>query len=656
MNIVILHDDSVIGQQIINTWREGNSESRQWHLVHNCSLDDLESDCPKLVILASDRSSAYEELVLGKCRDLNLQVFTVLGRGQTVLLGPLERPEIPGCATCLQLRWENTFRRSLLSAFLNSQDDDATEPLEVSQSDLSKLANIVIMEIDSIVLESSNSPNCKGRVGVYDAEEGIHWVPLVPSHDCPRCRLMPDDKPALAKVEFTSHLMTDVESLRVGTVDYKSLEELYVHTKVGYISATSEFWNGDGYVQANAYIYTPAGHEIAGYGSALSAGDAKQSAVLEVLERSCGFQAVGRRPIVLGKYSEFRHAAIHPLTFGLHSYELFQSSNPVLEPFDEEKKYSWVWAHSTKYNKSVLIPEQIAFYGPIVDKKRFVTETSSGCAIGGTLEEAALHGIFEVLERDGFLNMWYAKMPVPELKLGRDCPSKVWELVNHLVDDGFEVRLFNLSHDLSIPAIGAVAIAADNEFPKVVSAAACHINPFQAVFGALRELTLQVVNLRQAPEVRRQEALSMLLNEEKIKDILHHAAVASLPEAYSRWAFLLRREQRGYIQSVDEAYADVARRYHLESRDIGKVLNSVLEDLHGRGFDVIVLNQTSAEVAYGGLTAVKVLIPGMTPMTFGYGFQRVRGLSRLYELPYRTGYSQRVLTEKDLNQDCHPFS
>lgn len=656
MDVIILHNGSILGKRIIDTWCEKYSRKSEFHVVYNCSLDELDESSPKLVILASDMQSEFEQLALEKCRDLKLPILCVVGRGSTVLLGPLETPGKPGCVTCLQLRWDNTLNRSLLNSIFGQQDGRIVEPLEMSPSDLLTLGDIVTDEIKSIISESPDSPKSDGKVGVYDQAENIEWVPVVPSHDCPWCNLRPDDDPALARVEFVSHIINVVETLRVGTVDFKRLQELFLHTKVGYISAVNEFWSGDRYVQADAYIYTPDGADVAGYGSGLSIIDAKQSAMLEVLERSCGFQAVNRRPVVRGTYSEVGAIAVHPSQFGLHSHELFQSSNHNLEPFDEEKEYSWVWAHSTQYHKPVLIPEQIAYYGPTADERRFITETSNGCAIGGTVEEAVLHGIFEVLERDGFLNMWYGKMPVPEIKLGNHCPSKTSEVFNYVLENGFEVRLFNLSHDLTIPAICAVAISFGNDYPKVVSGSACHLNPYQAVYGALRELSVQVGNLKRVSTERRKEAAPMFLDPIKIKDILDHAAVAALPEAYPRWEFLLMQENRGQIQSVEEVYIDVARRYKIDSRDIQLILNAVLDDIHGRGFDVIVLNQTSVEVSHGGLHAVKVLIPGMTPITFGYGYQRLRGLRRIFELPVRMGYSTRVLTETDLNQDCHPFS
>lgn len=651
MNIILFQNGSILGKQIMDIWYKKYSQTSQLQLVHNCSLDELETYHPKLVILASDLPSEFEQLVLRKCRDFKLRLLPVLGRGSTVLLGPLETPEIPGCVTCVQLRFENTFD-NLLNFIFSQQEPEA---LEMPESDLLTIGNVVNEEIQSIIAKSSTHPNSQGAVGVYPQGEHIEWLPLVPNHDCPRCNLIPDDNPVLATVQFRSHIVGDMETLRVGTVDFMRLEKLFIHPKVGYISAVNEFWNEDGYVQADAYIYTPAGDDIAGYGSGASSIAAKQSATLEVLERSCGFQAVSRRPVVYGKYSELGGTAVHPSQFGLHSHELFQSSNHPLEPFDEDKEYSWVWVHSTKSNQPVLIPEQIAYYGPTADEKRFVTETSNGCAIGGTVEEAVLHGTFEVLERDGFLNMWYGKMPVPELRLGRHCPLKVFKAFYHLTAKGFQVRLFDISHDLSIPVVCAVAVNNGNKYPKVVSGSACHLNPYQAAYGALRELTVHVHNLQRASEERREEAMSMFLDSTKIRKILDHDAVAALPEAYPRWEFLLRPRNR-QVQSVEEVYSSVGERYQIGSRDIGLILGSVLDDIHGRGFDVIVVDQTSVEVSYGGLHAVKVLIPGMTPITFGYGFQRVQGLSRVFELPYRMGYSPRLLTERDLNQDCHPFS
>lgn len=658
MCIVLFHNGPILGPQLLATWQQLASQSTEIGILNDCSLDELEQVDVQLVILASDMLSEFEQSVLDKCRSLQIPVLPVLGRGTTAFLGPFETPGVPGCATCLQLRWENSFERSVLQHFFGQQSgtliEELAEPFEMSAMAMEKLFNLVVQEIQSI-LQPEGMPHARGHVCVY-SDEHAEWVPVLPNHDCPRCGLIPDDHPALAQLEFASCALADEEALRVKNIDFEQLKRMFFHSDVGYISVIHKHSDDTAFAQAAAFIYTPAGAEIAGYGSGPTSTAARQSAMLEVLERSCGFQAVNRKPIVFGRYAEFAENAIHPSRFGLHCYELLPSTYSLLEPFDEEKRYSWVWAYSTRQNIPVLIPEQMAYYGPTADERRFVTESSNGCAIGGSVEEAVLHGIFEVLERDGFLNMWYAKQPVPELTIGAHCPAQTAHMLHTLDDMGYEVRLFQLSPDLDIPVVCAVGIHRLHQYPKVVSGSACHINPYQAVHGALRELTVQVFNLRRSPEARRNQARAMFKDPRTIRDILDHNAVAALPEAYPRWAFLLECTRQRPVQSVEETYMTAAARYQLASRDIRLILDAVVRDLHHRGFDVVVVQQTSAELSYAGLSAVKVLVPGMTPITWGYGLQRVRGLSRLFELPYRLGYAARILTEDDLNPDSHPFS
>lgn len=52
-------------------------------------------------------------------------------------------------------------------------------------------------------------------------------------------------------------------------------------------------------------------------------------------------------------------------------------------------------------NRPILVPESLAYYS-LGREDSFVYETSNGCALGGSLEEAIFHGILEAAERDSF--------------------------------------------------------------------------------------------------------------------------------------------------------------------------------------------------------------------------------------------------------------
>src|SRR5690606_21255903 len=91
------------------------------------------------------------------------------------------------------------------------------------------------------------------------------------------------------------------------------------------------------------------------------------------------------------------------------------------------------------------------------------------------------------------------------------------------------------------------------------------------------------------------------------------------------------------------------------NEDLTEDLKSVLQVFHDLQLDVIVVDQSSKETLRHGLHCVKVLIPGMLPMTFGHHFTRLNGLDRVLDLPMKLGYASRRLTPEDLNPFPHPF-
>jgi len=84
-------------------------------------------------------------------------------------------------------------------------------------------------------------------------------------------------------------------------------------------------------------------------------------------------------------------------------------------------------------------------------------------------------------------------------------------------------------------------------------------------------------------------------------------------------------------------------------------LHQLLNRLHQSGLEVIVVDQTVPLIEQNGLHCVKVMIPGMLPMTFGHHLTRVTGLDRVYTVPMTLGYRAEPLTNEQLNPHPHPF-
>jgi ribosomal protein S12 methylthiotransferase accessory factor len=70
---------------------------------------------------------------------------------------------------------------------------------------------------------------------------------------------------------------------------------------------------------------------------------------------------------------------------------------------------------------------------------------------------------------------------------------------------------------------------------------------------------------------------------------------------------------------------------------------------------VIAVDQTTPETRKNGLHCLKVLVPGMLPMTFGYHCTRLTNLDRVLTVPAKLGYAKEPLAPEQLNPHPHPF-
>jgi thiazole/oxazole-forming peptide maturase SagD family component len=91
-----------------------------------------------------------------------------------------------------------------------------------------------------------------------------------------------------------------------------------------------------------------------------------------------------------------------------------------------------------------------------------------------------------------------------------------------------------------------------------------------------------------------------------------------------------------------------------EPRAAEHELRHLVERLHQRGYDVIVVDCSAPLLRQVGLHVVKVLVPGLQPLHAGHRY-RVLGGRRLFEVARLMGYADRDRTLEDLNPWPHPY-
>ncbi|MCX4745876.1 TOMM precursor leader peptide-binding protein [Kitasatospora sp. NBC_01287] len=396
-----------------------------------------------------------------------------------------------------------------------------------------------------------------------------------------------------------------------------------------------------------------------GHGRGSDFESSERVALFEGVERLLGMRPHGRRTVLRSAFATLGpRRAVDPERLGLPdpAYDGHPASSTV--PYHPELELDWVHGWSLTRRRALAVPEHVAYWDPPEpDRPRVVYESSNGCGLGNSPEEAALYGLFEVAERDAFLMAWYAGAPLPRLAVPEDDPE-VGRLADRAELAGYRLSLLDATNDLGVPAVLALCRLRTGHplpphplLPHTLLAAGAHHDPRAAVRSAVSEV---VTNVQEAVQrlhtgdrpLDPERLRPMLAEPELVRSLDDHTGVNGLAQAQSRLAFLFADAPRSTLLARPAAPVT----------DLTVLLEATVGRLAGLGLEVITVDQDEAGVRDRlGLHCAKVIVPGSLPMTFGHVHRRTRGLPRLLEVPYRLGRTSRPLRPEELNPHPHPF-
>ena len=375
-----------------------------------------------------------------------------------------------------------------------------------------------------------------------------------------------------------------------------------------------------------------------GYGRAFTFAEAESVAVLEAYERLAGFPH--ESPVLTRlAHRDVRDLALDPATLGRYTPEQLAHPSCKVMPSSADTPMDWVWGHDLDTGEPRLVPADIGFYQydyryrlarhaararGAAPRRHFFHESSSGCALGSTLEEAALHSLLELAERDAFLISWHRAVPLPSIE-----PSTVTDPVSRrllaLVESrGFDTHLLVATQDIDVPVVWAMAVNRTGGFPATFSAAGSGTRPESAVRAALWELGQIVTD---PVDWDREPVEAMLDDPWRVEVLDDHLRLHTLPEKRDRVTAVLggpgtglRDAFPGWPEKLERAAAG----------DVRGALEYVRGLYAAAGLDRIVLvDQSTRDHADLGTAVAKAVVPGIVPMCFGHAQQRLAGLPRL---------------------------
>lgn len=219
-------------------------------------------------------------------------------------------------------------------------------------------------------------------------------------------------------------------------------------------------------------------------GKGISKDHAKASAMMEGFERYSAERQDNDETIVatleeISKKGEY----VDPKTLNLpKEFEKEDISDLNLE---------WCISHDIISDKDYFIPANAIYHPYIHDTstKNLFKSNTNGLASGNVLEEAILHGIFEVIERDAWSIFELTHKNYSQIDLNSIESDIVNDTIDKFESEGIKIKLMDFTADINVPTIAA---SADDTVTKdaglLTLGMGTHLDPEVAILRALTEV------------------------------------------------------------------------------------------------------------------------------------------------------------------------
>jgi len=156
---------------------------------------------------------------------------------------------------------------------------------------------------------------------------------------------------------------------------------------------------------------------------------------------------------------------------------------------ERDEQIHWSPGYDLLNDMEVLVPSNAVFhpYDTLGMTFPLFQSGPTGLAAGNVIEEAVLHGLLEVVERDAVSCAEKNRSLGQRLNVGTSGPAA--ELVQKYADAGIGIHLWFIAGKTGIPTVAAAADDATEKNPALlVTGAGTHTNPEIAAIKALTEI------------------------------------------------------------------------------------------------------------------------------------------------------------------------
>ena len=373
-------------------------------------------------------------------------------------------------------------------------------------------------------------------------------------------------------------------------------------------------------------------------GQAASYARSRTAAMLESLERVVGSRQHTGTTVLAAQADLAASGREHrvPGDFGDYGPAAYRD---IMLPFSPHDPHEWVASESLRDGRAVLVPRDLAFFGQPLSTSRWAMVCSSGVATGSTRQEAIVFGLMELIERDAFVNSWYAR--VPGRRIDAESVPGLRPLLTRASLLGHRIELLSLPSETGLPIMVAVARATS----AAAVGAAAHPEPARAARCAVEEAWTYLPERTRAVEADRARCLELRRDPSLVREIDDHPLQCLLPEGAEDLDDYLGD---GPALPLDE----VVTVGPLARMGAAELLSTLVGSLGRIGVEPLAVRCTAPVESALGLETWSVLAPGLAPLDFGWHRQRVLTMRRPFDYSRHVG----AVAPDRLRDRPHPFS
>ena len=596
-----------------------------------------------LIVLADDYEDPRLSEVNREALSCGRPWLLVKPRGQDIWLGPLFRPGVTACWNCLEHRLRYNRQTDRLRRVRDSSRKATLPVLAISRVALSLTSAEAVR---FLALGSSPLENRIAAIGLGGLVTAEHHT-LTRRPQCPVCgegqcnrKYTPD------RFELSSRPVGPIGSdLREFSAESTlSAYGHHVSSICGVVPFLRELpvAGGDDLV-FNVYsgstfhmkgkvseISTPVVRSFnSGKGDSLI--QARAGALCEALERYCWIYD-GTERLVAAAFSDFSDKALYPpycTNYSDRQYDLRDETNrnadlfsKVPQRFDASRTVVWVGMEPL-IGTARHVPALFCYRDyPCEPDHVFAYADSNGLASGRSPEEAILHGLLELIERDAAGIWWFNRLRRPAVDLSGLGSKYIGRLCDYYDRIGRDLWVLDVSCDTRLPVIAAVSRRRGIGSEMITLGFGCSLEYEAAVLRALTEMNQFL------PLVADSNADQML-------------ATSSGTDARSDWFRTARiADHQHLLPNRTLPLARAGDYSRLAASSLVDCIDICLERLRDLHLDAYFVDMTRADI---GLTVVKVIVPGLRHFWPRYA------PGRLYDVPVELGWISYPNTEAGMN-------